>query len=66
MNGEIVLSTDYDKIEALGEYIVVKKDKKYGVYDSNGNKLTDIIYKKIRLNRNNLEVLQEKNWIELF
>ena len=45
LNGEIILS-DLDKIKKLGEYILVKKDKLYGIYDSQGNQLSKIKYKK--------------------
>lgn len=64
INGQVILS-DVDKIKKLGEYILVKKDKKYGVFDSNGNQISDIKYKKIKLERNNLQVLENSNWMEL-
>lgn len=54
-NGNIILQTEYDDIEKLGEYILIKKDNKYGVLDSSGNVIAKPVYKKIRLERNNLE-----------
>ena len=37
------------------EYILVKKDDKYGVYSADGEIIAPIEYKKIRLERNSLE-----------
>lgn len=64
INGEVILS-GADKIKKLGEYIVVKKDKKYGIFDANANQISDIKYKKIKLERNNLQVLENNKWMEL-
>ena len=64
INGKIVLS-DADKIKKMGEYIVVKKDKKYGVFDTSANQLSEIKYKKIKLDRNNLKVYENKIWSQL-
>lgn len=55
LKGEIVLAPDCDKIKKLGEHILVKRNGKYGLYSADGNKITDIKYKKIRLERNNPE-----------
>ncbi|MBQ4646009.1 MAG: WG repeat-containing protein [Candidatus Gastranaerophilales bacterium] len=64
INGKIILS-DLDKIKKLGEYIIVKKDKKYGVFDYQGNQLSEIKYQKIKLERNNLKVYENKKWNDL-
>jgi len=41
---------------------VLKKDKRYGVLNSLGEKLTDIEYKKVKLERNELLLLKNKQW----
>lgn len=64
INGKIILN-DLDKIKKLGEYIIVKKDDKYGVFDSSGKSLSEIKYKKIKLERNTLKVYENKSWNEL-
>lgn len=58
--GKTIL-TDLDKIKKMGEYILVKKDKLYGVFDSMGNQKTEIKYSKIKLERNNLKVYDATN-----
>ena len=63
INGQIIVD-DLDKIKKLGEYILVKKDKKYGIFDFQGNPLSEIKYKKIKLDRNNLMVFEDKKWRE--
>lgn len=64
--GAFISGFDYDKVKKLGEYILVAKNKRYGVYDYNGMKLTDLKYKKIRLERNNLEgQLYSDSWLKL-
>lgn len=55
LKGEQILPTEYDSIKKLGEYIIVKKNKRYGVFDASGNMIVQPVYKKIRLERNNLE-----------
>lgn len=64
LSGQIIL-TDADKIKKSGEYIIVKKDKLFGIFDFEGNQLSEIIYKKIKLERNNLRVYEGKFWKEL-
>ena len=57
LNGETILS-EVDKIKKLGEYILIKKDKKYGIFDFQGKQLSEIKYKKIKLERNELKYYQ--------
>ena len=64
-NGNIILPAEYEDIKKLDEYIIVKKDSKYGVLDSNGEIITKPIYKKIRLNRNNLEGKLKRDWMNI-
>lgn len=61
-NANLILATEYDNIKKLGEYILVEKDNKFGLYDSMGNCISEPVYKKIRLERNNLEGLANKKW----
>ena len=51
---------NYEKIKTLGEYILVKENKEYEILDLSGNKISEIKYKKIRLNRNQLEGKDKK------
>ena len=44
----------------------IKKDKKYYVYDASGKKISDLAYKKVRLERNTLEgYLKGEKWVEI-
>lgn len=62
LKGKAILS-DLDKIKKEGEYIIVKKDKLYGIFDFQGNQLSEIKYKKVKLERNSLKVYENK-WEE--
>ena len=59
--GEIILPVEFDKIKKLKEYILIEKDGKNGVLSPSGEIIAEPIYKKIRLNRNNLEGIVTKN-----
>ena len=50
----------------MGEYILVKRGKEYGVYDADGNVVADIKYRKVKFERNTL-YLQDFNkiWSEI-
>ena len=62
----MILPACNDSIKNLGEYIVVKNDKNYYVYDSSGKMISEVAYKKIRLERNTLEgYLKGEKWIEI-
>ena len=62
-DGQVIVEPNCDKIKKLGEFILVKKDKHYTVLDYEGNSIDNIEYKKIRLNRNQLEGLtNSKVW----
>ena len=66
INGNVILSANYDKIKKLGEYILIKKDKEYQILNSKGEFLTNEKFKKIRLKRNSLEVKRNKSsWEKL-
>lgn len=66
IDGNIILEACNDSIKKLGEYIVVKNKKEYNIYDASGKKISDIGYKKIRLNRNTLEGLQKGGkWVPI-
>ena len=54
MNGKLILNIQYDKIKKLGEYLLVRKNDRYGVMDSSGKMIGEIQYKKIKLERNHL------------
>ena len=60
------LVVDNDSIKKFGEYILVKKDKLYSIYDTNGKRISDKYYKKVDLERNTLKVLPiDGDWQEL-
>ena len=61
INANKIADINNDKIEKEGEYILVKKNNKYSIYDYAGRLLTDIKYKKVRLKRNHLQGLNNKN-----
>jgi len=64
--GKIILNPDYDKIKELGEYILVKKNGQYGIWNSDGENIAEIQYKSIKLHRNTLKGLTNRNvWIEI-
>ena len=66
INGKMILPACNDSIKKLGEYIVVKNDKNYYVYDASGKKISDLAYKKVRLERNTLEgYLKGEKWVEI-
>ena len=64
LEGQTILS-NADKIKKLGEYILIKKDKLYGIFDLEGNQISEIKYKKIKLDRNNIKAYENKKWFEL-
>ena len=41
------MPVEFDKIEAVWEYLRVIKDNKIGLYDFDGNQLTKIIYDRV-------------------
>ena len=63
--GNIIINAKCDSIKKIGEYIIVKLEGKFGVYDSVGNKISECIYRKIRLERNILEGKLGKIWEEI-
>ena len=66
INGKIILLAEYDSIKKLGEYIIVKKDKKYYVYESSGKSISGLAYKKVRLERNVLEgYIKGEGWVSI-
>ena len=65
-NGKLILQTEFDSVKKLGEYILIKKDGKYGILDASGKIIAEPIYKKVRLNRNTIEVkLPKHSWKSL-
>lgn len=62
MSGNLVLEANYDKIDVLGDYIIVKnKNNLWAAYDSYGRILAPFRYKKIKLERNTLVGINGKN-----
>ena len=60
--GEIIFDSELDSIKTLGEYILINKDKAFGLLDSAGNEILPIEYKKIELERNEIKYTDfEKN-----
>ena len=65
-NGNIILNPIYDKIKKLGEYILVKRNRMYGVLDFEGKNVSEIQYKSIKIERNTLKGLNERGvWVEI-
>ena len=64
--GDMILYPNCDSIKKLGEYIVVKRGKEYGIFDVDGNTIADIKYRDVKLERNSLQVKDtDKNWITI-
>lgn len=53
--GKVLLHAINDSIKLLDEYVIVEFNNKYNVYSSVGEMISNVNYKKIRLNRNSLE-----------
>ena len=66
MDGKIIYDIKYDKIKKLGEYILVRDGKKWFALDSDGERINDFSYKKIKLERNTIYGLcDDKEWVEI-
>lgn len=64
--GKLLLEPAHDKIKKLGEYILVRDNNLYSVLDMCGNSIDDNKYKKVRLERNTLQGMNEKEeWSNL-
>ena len=64
--GEMILFPNCDSIKKMGEYILVKRNKEYGLLDADGNIVAEIKYRKVRFERNTLYLQNfDKSWLKI-
>lgn len=66
IDGDIIIPCNCEKFSKMGTYYKVKRNDKWGVVDSDGNVIAQIIYKKVKLQNNQVYVSKDgSNWMRV-